>query len=167
MADWARLSPSTQASDYKAIRDYGKCLMLAGRCDAGRAEVKRGYPPDDAVGGEKYSHNYASLYCPRDQISKDELANRLMGQMSTANDEHDRATAIARGAELEKIAAGFSRDTADGRKHVNEIEWAVARGYAEAGRCDDAKRVATDRCAVIGHPDTACVGANLRNTSCP
>ena len=153
----------------------GDCMMMAGRCDDGRKQLRSYWtdvprPATQKMGPvevENAVSGAAQMYCPPAQLTPTERVRRAQILVSKAQTNHDSA---AIGKHADEMAAAVNQlpmTTDEERRQVNGYHAYLAGAYGSGGQCPQARAQATQACA-ISNPKVidACADGILSNTVC-
>jgi hypothetical protein len=153
----------------------GDCMMMAGRCDDGRKQL-RGYwndvprPATQKMGPvevENAVSGAAQMYCPPAQLSPEERVRRAQMLIGKAQTNKDNA---AIGKHADEMAAAVNQlplTTDEERRKVTGWHFYLATAYASGGHCPQARGQATQGCSASSPKVIdACADGVLSSTVC-
>jgi serine/threonine protein kinase len=163
---------SDPANSYAMI--HGDCLMEAGRCDEGRKIIRNYYDQPRPV-MQQMSHQQieqsvsamAQMYCPPSQLAPAERVQRAQTLLYRAQGSHDTAAAARYADEMAAQLPRVPRSTTEERQRISGYEYGIAKAYADAGRCADAKKHFHNECSITSSSNAdACAKSMLQSSAC-
>ncbi len=152
---------------------HGDCLMAAGRCDEGRKIIReyftQPHPITQQMSPQQVEQTVSSMaqtYCPPTQLAPGERVQRAQMLLYRAQSSKDTATAARYADEMAAQLPQLPRTSEDERRKIIGYEYAIAKAYGDAGRCDEARRHFRNECSMSSpNASDACANSLLNNTS--